>query len=180
MDLIRLENITKSYRVGDIRTCPSSRAVSLTIRQGRELVAPDGGARAVQAKPRLMNILGLSRTGLPRAAIGSTATKCRRHTTRSTSRSPPTAKLAFVCFFRVSICLARNFGTRQRDHAVGLCGTEKPPTKRPAYFALVNSCQRVGLGKRLDHEPSQMVGAASQQRVAIAPRALINRPPLAI
>ena len=50
------------------------------------------------------------------------------------------------------------------------------PGHGEAHKRSIELLDRVGLGQRLDHEPSQMSGG-QQQRVAIA-RSLINRPAL--
>ena len=49
-------------------------------------------------------------------------------------------------------------------------------TEKEGRARAIELLNRVGLGERMDHEPSQLSGG-QQQRVAIA-RALINKPPL--
>jgi macrolide transport system ATP-binding/permease protein len=166
MDLIRLENITKVYRVGDVDV-PVLKGVSLTIRQG-EMVALMGASGS--GKTTLMNILGC----LDRPTSGSyhlDGEEVSRHTTDQRA-SVRNRKIGFV--FQSFNLLAR---TSAHDNVI--MPLDYAATRTADEEASSRACQlldRVGLGKRLDHEPSQMSGG-QQQRVAIA-RALINRPPL--
>ena len=54
----------------------------------------------------------------------------------------------------------------------------KRPSRHEAHTLAEKLLRRVGLGDRLDHEPSQMSGG-QQQRVAIA-RSLVNSPALVL
>jgi ABC-type lipoprotein export system ATPase subunit len=75
----------------------------------------------------------------------------------------------------------QNFNLLPRTSAVEqvmmpLSYTAEGITDREARRRATEVLKRVGLGDRLDHEPSQLSGG-QQQRVAIA-RSLINQPPL--
>ena len=166
MEFIRLENVVKTYRVGEIDV-PVLKGVSLSIRRG-ELVALMGASGS--GKSTLMNILGcLDRPTsghywLDGQEVGSLAAN-----ERALVR---TAKLGFV--FQSFNLLSHTSAT----HNV-LMPLDYSPTAPPVVDAHKRAYQllnRVGLSDRVDHVPSQMSGG-QQQRVAIA-RALVNRPAL--
>lgn len=164
--LVHLENITKTYQVGDMEV-PVLKGVSLTIRRG-EMVALMGASGS--GKTTLMNILGC----LDRPSSGefwlngqdmSGLTPDQRAVVR-------TSQLGFV--FQNFNLLARTSALQNvlmpLDYAV-------PRTPRGGATGLAMSLlKQVGLADRMHHESSQMSGG-QQQRVAIA-RALINRPAL--
>ncbi len=166
MELIRLKDITKTYRLGEVYV-PVLKGVSLTINKG-EMVALMGASGS--GKSTLMNILGC----LDRPTGGeywfdgkevSNLSKDQRAQVRS-------EKIGFV--FQSFNLLAR---TSALDNVL------MPMTYAPGFFAGVRAgtrarllLEKVGLGGRFDHTPAQLSGG-QQQRVAIA-RALINDPPL--
>src|SRR5258708_213345 len=166
MELIRLENICKSYRRGNLEI-PVLQGVSLTIQRG-ELVALVGVSGS--GKSTLMNILGCldhptsGRYWLDGQEISSVSAD-ERASFRNT-------KIGFVF---------QNFNLLPRTSA--LLNARMPLDYSPAHPSDADSrrhaetmLQIVGLADRMDHEPAALSGG-QQQRVAIA-RSLINRPQL--
>ena len=168
MELIRLENITKTYHLGEIDV-PVLKGISLTIRRG-EMVALMGASGS--GKTTLMNILGC----LDRPSSGeywldgqemSQLTPNQRALVR-------TAKLGFV--FQSFNLLPRTTALHQV-----IMPLDYSPNRSSTATALARArtlLDRVGLADRAEHEPSQMSGG-QQQRTAIA-RSLVNQPALVL
>ncbi len=168
MELIRLENITKTYHLGEINV-PVLKGISLTIRRG-EMVALMGASGS--GKTTLMNILGC----LDRPTSGEYWLDGDEmsHLTPNQRALVRTAKLGFV--FQSFNLLPRTKALQQvtmpLDYLPSRPGTAAALARARALLA------RVGLADRADHEPSQMSGG-QQQRTAIA-RSLVNRPSLVL
>ncbi len=168
MELIRLNNITKTYHLGEVNV-PVLKGISLSIQRG-EMVALMGASGS--GKTTLMNILGC----LDRPSSGqfwfdgdemSQLTPNQRALVR-------TSKLGFV--FQSFNLLARTSALLNVVMPLDYSPLRIPSveTRRRSQRLL----ERVGLQDRMDHEPSQMSGG-QQQRVAIA-RSLVNKPSLVL
>jgi ABC-type lipoprotein export system ATPase subunit len=166
VELIRLEDIRKTYHLGEIDV-PVLKGVSLTIARG-EMVALMGASGS--GKTTLMNILGcLDRPTAGHYWLDGQEVSRLSADERAMIRNK---KIGFV--FQNFNLLAR---TSALDNVImPLSYTAAGLSMHEARARGQALLERVGLGERLDHEPSQLSGG-QQQRVAIA-RALINHPPL--
>jgi ABC-type lipoprotein export system ATPase subunit len=166
MNLIELVDIRKTYHLGEVDV-PVLKGVSLNIRRG-ELVALMGASGS--GKTTLMNILGcLDRPSSGQYWLdGEEISRCTQDE-RALVRNH---KIGFV--FQSFNLLSR---TSSLDNVImPLSYTARGLSAREARRRGQELLELVGLGNRLDHQPSQLSGG-QQQRVAIA-RALVNRPPL--
>ena len=166
MSLISLHNIHRIYRLGEIEV-PVLKGVSLSIERG-EMTALMGASGS--GKTTLMNILGcLDRATSGRYSLdGEDITKLTADQ-RATIRN---RKIGFV--FQSFNLLPRTSALEQVMMPLEYAPTHvKESEGRRRAIELLD---RLGLGDRMDHQPSQLSGG-QQQRVAIA-RALINHPPL--
>ena len=165
MSVIQIEQVTKVYGSGE-NEVRALRGVDLTVEPG-ELIAIMGSSGS--GKSTLMNILGCLDVpsagtylldGVRVDGMGKNALADLRN-----------QKLGFV--FQGFNLLARTSALENVELPLlyDRAGRWKD-TRAMAAEALT----RVGLGKRLDHHPSQLSGG-QQQRVAIA-RALVTRPTL--
>ncbi len=164
MSLIRLHDINKTYFLGDVDV-PVLKGVSLEIGRG-EMVALMGASGS--GKSTLMNILGcLDRPTSGQYWLDGQEVSHLSGDQRALIRN---RNIGFV--FQSFNLLAR---TSAVDNVVlPLSYTNASLPKREARERGVAMLERVGLGQRIDHHPSQLSGG-QQQRVAIA-RALINQP----
>jgi len=163
-ELIQLRNLAKIYQSGDSEFA-ALHDVNLSIERG-DFVAITGSSGS--GKSTLMNLLGC----LDSPSRGSYLLADR-----------DVAKLSRIELARVRNefigFVFQNFNLLSRTTALEnvelpLIYARVPPSER--HVRAREALERVGLGHRAGHTPSQLSGG-QQQRVAIA-RALVTRPPL--
>ena len=160
--MLKLENITKDYKVGDM-TVHALRGVSLEFRRS-EFVAVLGHSGC--GKTTLLNIIG----GLDRYTSGDVAIN-GRSTKNYKDRDWDSYRNHSVGFvFQSYNLIPHQSVLRNVELALTIAGVSKEERTRRAKKALSD----VGLADQLKKRPNQLSGG-QMQRVAIA-RALVNDP----
>jgi putative ABC transport system ATP-binding protein len=162
MELIKLENVTKVYRMGEVEVYALN-GVSVSIEQGEMLsiVGTSGSGKST-----LLNVLGcLDRPTSGRYMLDGFDVSRLNDNKLAELRS---RKFGFVF---------QDFNLLSRASA--LANVELPLIYSGGGYKrqkAMEALERVGLSKRAKHKPTELSGG-EQQRVAIA-RALVNNPSL--
>lgn len=162
--LIVARNLTKEYRMGD-NVVRALDGVSLTIESG-EFVAVMGPSGS--GKSTFMNLVGC--LDAPTEGEYFLAGENVAGMTGDALSGVRNRRIGFV--FQQFNLLARTAALENVELPLLYSGVSKAERRERATRRLT----QVGLGNRLDHQPSQLSGG-QQQRVAIA-RALVNDPVL--
>jgi len=166
MELIELHGIQKTYYLGEVEV-PVLKGITLMVGQG-ELIALMGISGS--GKTTLMNILGC----LDHATAGEYWLNGREisHASPDDRAHIRNSTIGFV--FQSFNLLPRT--SALENVLMPLTYTREQLSRRAVRQRGLELLDRVGLGDRAHHEPSQLSGG-QQQRVAIA-RSLVNRPSL--
>jgi putative ABC transport system ATP-binding protein len=165
MSVIRVEQVTKTYRTGRTEV-PALRGVDLTVEHG-EMLAIVGASGS--GKSTLMNILGC--LDVPTSGRYSLDGVVVNDLGRNELADLRNQKLGFV--FQGFNLLARTSALENVELPLLYDRTGR---HRDTRALAAQALERIGLGARLDHQPSELSGG-QQQRVAIA-RALVTQPTL--
>jgi len=164
MALIEARQLTKTYVMGST-TVYALRGVSLDIEEG-DFVAIMGASGS--GKSTLMNILGcLDQPSSGEYRLAGEEVDAMAADQLASVRN---RRIGFV--FQQFNLLPRTSALENVELPMVYAGVKAPQRRERALAAL----QRVGLGERHAHTPSELSGG-QQQRVAIA-RALVNQPQL--
>ncbi len=164
MAIIEARSLVKTYTMGD-QTVHALNGVSLDIEAG-EFVAIMGASGS--GKSTLMNILGY--LDLPTSGQYRLGGEEVETMTGDQLASIRNRRIGFV--FQQFNLLPRTSALENVELPMVYAGLKAPERRQRSTAAL----QRVGLGERGMHTPSELSGG-QQQRVAIA-RALVNNPAL--
>jgi putative ABC transport system ATP-binding protein len=161
--MIHLENVTKVYRMGKVEV-HALRGVTLSIDRG-EMIAVIGASGS--GKSTLLNILGLlDRPTAGRYVFDGVDTSWLNDNQLAEMRNK---EFGFV--FQDFNLLPRATALANVELPLVYAGSVRRRRERAG-----EALERVGLGERANHKPTELSGG-EQQRVAIA-RALVNDPPL--
>ena len=163
MALIELRNLSKTYDLGEVKV-EALKRVSLDIHEGEfvALIGPSGSGKST-----LMNTIGC----LDRPTAGSYRLADEEVAGLNADQLAQVRNRRIGFIFQNFNLLART--TALENVEVPLLYNPSCP-RRDRVKRATEMLERVGLGNRLDHGPSQLSGG-QQQRVAIS-RALINQP----
>ncbi|MFF0830202.1 ABC transporter ATP-binding protein [Brevibacillus sp. NPDC003359] len=160
--MLQIEGLTKQYKTDELELF-ALQNVNIHVAQGEfvAIVGPSGSGKST-----FMNMLGC----LDRPTSGSYVLDGIDVTQLKDSglAQVRNQKIGFV--FQSFHLLPRATSLRNVELPMMYAGVGMTERKKRAKAAL----QRVGLGQRMDHKPTQLSGG-QRQRVAIA-RALVNRP----
>lgn len=164
MSLIELNNITKSYPLGETQL-QILKGITLHIGLGEfvAIMGPSGSGKST-----LMNILGC----LDKPTSGSYLLDGKRVDGLSSDELAQirNQKIGFV--FQGFNLLSRTTALENVELPMIYSGVGAAERRERAQKAL----EKVGLKERMDHQPNQLSGG-QQQRVAIA-RAIVNEAPI--
>lgn len=161
-DIIKICNVRKTYRIGSIEV-RALNDVSLTISKNEyvAIMGPSGSGKST-----LMNILGCLDT-----PDGGRYTFCGEDVSRLGDDALAAVRSRQIGFvFQSFALMPRQSALENVAMPLIYQGVPRPERLRRAREALL----QVGLGERMDHDPSELSGG-QKQRVALA-RALVGNP----